>query len=270
MLQKFMNMGVFIYTMAGIGTAGILVMLLMNAFSRKKIRDKSTYTRAANRMKKVTAVASIVCLLVAAASMGTAFYTGQIRNVGIRNLITGAGSIFAMLCFGKLLSYINRQRLFQEYFFEQIDRQNGICVQSEVLSETASAGVSRSEKKRAEHGTRKRFFMKKNEAKKTAAAAMTPRSRTVGDFAEKNAAAGKMFGKNGLTGKNGPENAAAAEAASEKPLTLYTKDQLVDRAMKGIRESAASGENKFSHMLSDEEEDIMREVIGEFITQGQA
>lgn len=47
-----------------------------------------------------------------------------------------------------------------------------------------------------------------------------------------------------------------------------TKEQLVERALRGIRESAAAGENKFAHLLSQEEEAVMREVISEFITEG--
>lgn len=55
-----------------------------------------------------------------------------------------------------------------------------------------------------------------------------------------------------------------AEAEPEPP----TKEQLIERALRGIRESAAAGENKFAHLLSQEEEAVMREVINEFITQG--
>lgn len=47
-----------------------------------------------------------------------------------------------------------------------------------------------------------------------------------------------------------------------------TKEQLVERALRGIRESAAAGENKFAHLLSQEEEAVMREIISEFITEG--
>lgn len=46
-----------------------------------------------------------------------------------------------------------------------------------------------------------------------------------------------------------------------------TKEQLVERALRGIRESAAAGENKFAHLLSQEEESLMREVISEFILE---
>ena len=55
-----------------------------------------------------------------------------------------------------------------------------------------------------------------------------------------------------------------AEQAPEPP----TKEQLVEQALRGIRESAAAGENKFAHLLSQEEEAVMREVINVFITQG--
>ena len=36
MLQKFMDMGVFIYTMTGIGVAGILMMFLMSPLIKKE------------------------------------------------------------------------------------------------------------------------------------------------------------------------------------------------------------------------------------------
>ncbi len=59
------------------------------------------------------------------------------------------------------------------------------------------------------------------------------------------------------------QNNLLAEAEPEPP----TKEQLIERALRGIRESAAAGENKFAHLLSQEEEAVMREVISEFITQ---
>lgn len=46
-----------------------------------------------------------------------------------------------------------------------------------------------------------------------------------------------------------------------------TKEQLIERALRGIRESAAAGENKFAHLLSQEEESLMREVISEFLLE---
>ncbi|NCB93213.1 MAG: hypothetical protein EOM40_11760 [Clostridia bacterium] len=53
---------------------------------------------------------------------------------------------------------------------------------------------------------------------------------------------------------------AMQEAAQEK-----TKEELIDRVTKGIRQTAAS-ESKFSHMLTPEEEHIMRDVIREYLT----
>ena len=283
MLQKFMDMGVFIYTMTGIGVAGILMMFLMNAISKKTIRDKSTYDRVVNRMKKVTITASVLCLAVVAASMGITFSVGQVQTTGIRHLITGLGSIFLMICFGKLLSYLDRQRLFNEYVFEMIDRQNGIA--AAAASEKGLAAEPSKEKVKTG-----KFFMKKASAKKMAKTAAA-KSADKKFFAQKNAG-GKAFSgkdrtKKGLfrsdrEGRNGngsglspknvsepvTENVMPGDISMEKSLALFSKDQLVDKALRGIRESAASGENKFSHMLSDEEEDIMREVIGEFIAQG--
>jgi hypothetical protein len=43
------------------------------------------------------------------------------------------------------------------------------------------------------------------------------------------------------------------------------KEELIDRVTEGIRETAAAG-TKFSHMLTPEEEHIMREVIREYLT----
>lgn len=44
-----------------------------------------------------------------------------------------------------------------------------------------------------------------------------------------------------------------------------TREELIDRVTEGIRQTAAS-ETKFSHMLTPEEEHIMREVIREYLT----
>lgn len=284
MLQKFMDMGVFIYTMTGIGVAGILMMFLMNAISKKTIRDKSTYNRVVNRMKKVTITASVLCLGVVAASMGITFSVGQVQTTGIRHLITGFGSIFLMICSGRLLSYLDRQRLFNDYMFEMIDRQNGTAA-------VAAAEQSLTAEHPQEKVKTRKFFMKKTPSKKAAAAKTTDKKF----FAQKNTGKKEFFAKNsaknnvknglfrsdraGRSGKNStvtgktapeptPENVMPGDISMEKSLTLFPKDQLVDKALRGIRESAASGENRFSHILSDEEEDIMREVIGEFIAQG--
>lgn len=44
-----------------------------------------------------------------------------------------------------------------------------------------------------------------------------------------------------------------------------TREELIDRVTEGIRQTAAS-ETRFSHMLTPEEEHIMREVIREYLT----
>ena len=44
-----------------------------------------------------------------------------------------------------------------------------------------------------------------------------------------------------------------------------TREELIDRVTEGIRQTASS-ETKFSHMLTPEEEHIMREVIREYLT----
>ena len=43
-----------------------------------------------------------------------------------------------------------------------------------------------------------------------------------------------------------------------------TREELIDKVTEGIRQTAAS-ETKFSHMLTPEEEHIMREVIREYL-----
>lgn len=260
MLQKFMNMGFLIYTMTGITAAGVLLMFLMNAVSQRKIRDKTSYARVAKRIKIVTAVSSVLCILVVAASVAAAFSAGRIRTAGIRHMIAGAESIAVMICFGKFLSYLDRQRLFQEYVFGLIERQN----KSEPDAQIRSAAADRKQA-----GT-KGLFLKKKSEKKKKAETISAAGHGFGDKSGKNAQGAHGFGKGGVTAENSKGTAASSQAAMEKNLALYSKNQLVDKAMNGIRESASSGENRFSHMLSDEEEEIMREVIGEFITQGQA
>lgn len=63
------------------------------------------------------------------------------------------------------------------------------------------------------------------------------------------------------------QNSLMVQMVPEKEPEPPTREQLIERALQGIRESAAAGENKFAHLLSKEEESIMREVINEFITQ---
>lgn len=64
------------------------------------------------------------------------------------------------------------------------------------------------------------------------------------------------------------QNGLVLEVVPEKEPEPPTREQLIERALQGIRESAAAGDHKFAHLLSQEEESVMREVINEFITQG--
>lgn len=57
-----------------------------------------------------------------------------------------------------------------------------------------------------------------------------------------------------------PQEKVDVDAVKEQ-----TKEELIDRVTEGIRQTAAS-ETKFSHMLTPEEEHIMREVIKEYLT----
>lgn len=186
MLQNFMNMGVYFYTMTGAGVLAVLITYLMNAMTKKTIRDKTTYTSAGRRLRKVTIAASIICMAVTALALGVSISMGQVRTEGIRYLLTGIGIVLLVNGFRKYLLFADRQKVLSDYLFQLIDRQSGL---SDVR-------------------------------------------------------------------------------ITEKEPVPLAKDQLVERVFQGIRETAASGENKFSHMLSDEEEGIMREVIGEYITQG--
>lgn len=57
-----------------------------------------------------------------------------------------------------------------------------------------------------------------------------------------------------------PDLVMEQEAVKEQ-----TREELIDRVTEGIRQTAAS-ETKFSHMLTPEEEHIMRDVIREYLT----
>lgn len=202
MLQNFMDMGVYFYTVTGTGVLAVLITYLMNTITKKTIRDKTTYTGATRRLRKVTIIASIICLAVTALALGVSVSMGQVRTEGIRYLLTGAGIVVFINCFRKYLLFADRQKVLSDYLFQLIDRQSGLSdVQAaERVSERATD--------------------------------------------------------------------RAAERVAEKEPVPLAKELLVERAFQGIRETAASGENRFSHILSDEEENIMREVIGEYITQG--
>jgi hypothetical protein len=61
-----------------------------------------------------------------------------------------------------------------------------------------------------------------------------------------------------------------ASVAMETPKTgtdtrKKEKDKMIAQVTEGIKQTAASG-NKFSHLLTPEEEDIMRDVIKEYLS----
>lgn len=195
MLQNFMDMGVYFYTITGTGVLAVLITYLMNSITKKTIRDNTTYTSATRRLRKVTIAASIICLAVTALALGVSVSMGQVRTEGIRYLLIGIGIVFVINCFRKYLLFADRQKVLSDYLFQLIDRQGGL---SDVR------------------------------------------------VAEKV-----------------PEKEPVSPAKEQ-----LAKDLLVERAFQGIRETAASGESRFSHILSGEEEAIMREVIGEYVAQG--
>lgn len=61
---------------------------------------------------------------------------------------------------------------------------------------------------------------------------------------------------------HGPEEIKAADLEMIKE---QTREEMIQRVTEGIRQTAVS-ENRFSHMLTPEEESIMREVIREYLT----
>lgn len=63
------------------------------------------------------------------------------------------------------------------------------------------------------------------------------------------------------------ENTSRAPKSEVKmdEIREQTREELIDRVTAGIQQTAASG-TKFSHMLTPEEEHIMREVIREYLT----
>lgn len=181
MLQKFMDMNGFLYSLAGIGILGIAVLFIINTVSRKNIQDKTSYEGVIHKLKLSALISSILLMAVTSAAMGVTYSMGQIRTLGMRYLLIGIGIVFLFICYGKFLAFSDRERVLGDYLFRLIDQQ-----QQQTL---------------------------------TAATVVPP-----------------------------------------------TKEQLVEKAVNGIKASASNGDNKFSHILSREEEDVMREVISEFIT----
>lgn len=62
------------------------------------------------------------------------------------------------------------------------------------------------------------------------------------------------------TSRSPNDDGGGLEAVKEQ-----TREELIERVTEGIRQTAAA-ETKFSHMLTPEEEHIMREVIREYLT----
>lgn len=189
MLNNLLDMGVYLYTVIGLGAAGVLIMAVINAISVKKIQNKKTYSKVVRRINVVKASASIGILAVTFTALGVIVTVGQADTLGTPYLILGCGLICLLIVYGKYLAFADRERVLGDYLFRLMEQQNELIVE------------------------------------------MAP---------------GKEL-----------------EKEPEPP----TREQLVERALQGIRESAAAGDHKFAHLLSKEEESVMREVINEFITQ---
>lgn len=186
MLQNLLDMGVYLYTVIGIGVLGMMILSVMNSISVKKIQNKKTFSKVVRRINVIKTCSSIAVLAVTAAALGVTFTLGQAETLGVQYSILGIGIVCLLIAYGKYLAFADRERVLGDYLFRLMDQQNGLTIE------------------------------------------MTP------------------------------------ENVPEPP----TREQLIERALQGIRESAAAGDNKFAHLLSQEEESVMREVINEFITQG--
>lgn len=182
MLKNLLDMGMYLYTMAGMGILGLLILTVMNAVQRKKLKDRASYQTIVRKLGTTTTVVTVLTLVVMAASLGTGFGSGMVMNRELMHLITGLGTSILLMCYSRYLAFSNREQLLGDYLFKLAEQQEEFAVQEEP----------------------------------------------------------------------------------QPP----TKEQLIERALRGIRESAASGEHKFAHLLSQEEEAVMREVISEFITEG--
>lgn len=185
MLKNLLDMGVYLYTVIGIGVLGVLILSVMNAVLVGKIQSKKAYKKVVHRINIVKISASTGVLAVMAAALGLVASMGQADRLAIPYTVLGGTIVCLLIGYGRYLTFADRERVLSDYLFRLMDQQNGLM------------------------------------------------------------------------------NETAAEMVPEPP----TREQLVERALEGIRESAAAGENKFAHLLSQEEESIMREVINEFITQ---
>lgn len=185
MLNNLLDMGVYLYTVAGLGVLGVVVMTIMNTISVKKVRNKKTYTKVVRRINAVKTGTSAGVMAVTAAALGVIYALGRADILAKFYLASGIMTVCLVIAYGKYLAFADRERILGDYLFRLMDQQNSLAVE------------------------------------------MMP------------------------------------EKEPEPP----TREQLIERAMQGIRESAASGDNKFAHLLSQEEESVMREVINEFITQ---
>lgn len=185
MLKNLLDMGAYLYTVIGLGIAGVVIMAVMNAVSVRKIQNKTTYSKVVRRINVIKTSTSIGILAVTAAALGVIVTVGQADALAAPYLMLGGGLVCLLIVYGKYLAFADRERVLGDYLFRLMDQQNGLIVE------------------------------------------MVP------------------------------------EKEPEPP----TREQLIERALQGIRESAAAGDHKFAHLLSKEEESVMREVINEFITQ---
>ena len=185
MLQNLLDMGVYLYTVVGLGVLGTLILTVMNAVSVRKVQNKKTYTSLVRRINVIKTSSSIAVLAVTAAALGVTFSLGQAGTLGVQYTLLGVGISCLLIGYGKYLAFSDRERVLGDYLFRLMDQQNGLVF----------------------------------------------------------------------------------DVVPEKEPEPPTREQLIERALQGIRESAAAGDHKFAHLLSQEEESVMREVINEFITQ---
>lgn len=182
MLKNLLDMGMYLYTMVGLGILGILILTVTNAVQRKKLKDRATYQRVVRNLSTTTTVMTVLTFVVMAAAIGTGIGLGMMTNREMLHVATGLGTSILLMCYSRYLAFSDREQLLGEYLFKLAEKQE--------------------------------------------------------------------------------------ESVAEEQPQPPTKEELIERALRGIRESAASGENTFAHLLSKEEESLMREVISEFITEG--
>lgn len=257
-------------------------------FISKRIKERKIGFISLHRMKNMLWYAIAVCLTCMGVDLFLADRAGEwtINNPWTRSgtILTGLGISAGLLILRAVLAISYQEEMIEDGLLDYLENEgmeSGKILSLEVQKSQMESKTVKSAPNQAVQGKAIKTRPMKNshkkgkasESKKTAdsSAAVKNSAQGIHELPTKNvenkSSADKPAGdsKNAAAADKNSNPEKSKNNESEKKVQSDAAEQAYEQISKGIQESAATA-NKYGHLLSKEEEAIVKEVIQEFLT----